>query len=65
MPAMSPRQPAPRLRSTVVEEWGSPRREQSDLQRRALIQRFTFRAGPVTESRLHRGILHAEYPTAS
>lgn len=58
MTALSPRTPAPRLRSTVVAQYGTPRREMSKEQRKALAAGFTLRAGPKTMARLHRG-----YPT--
>lgn len=64
MPPLSPRRPAPRLVSTSVTEGTAPRKTSSDLERRALIQRFTFRAGPKTEARLHRGIVHKTWPDA-
>jgi hypothetical protein len=64
MARMSPRTPPPRLVSTGVLDGTGPRREQSDLQRRALIQRFTFRAGPKTQERLHRGIVHKTWADA-
>lgn len=51
---LSPRTPPPRLTSTVVARWGTPRREMSILQRRALAQGFTMRAGPKTRERLYR-----------
>lgn len=52
---LSPRTPPPRLTSTVVAQWGTPRQEQSRIQARALIQGFTMRAGPVTLARLRKG----------
>lgn len=58
MTALSPRTPAPRLRSTVVLKYGTPRREMSAEQRRALAAGFTLRAGQKTLARLHKG-----YPT--
>jgi hypothetical protein len=64
VPRMSPRTPPPRLVSTSVLEGTGPRKESSDLQRRALIQRFTFRAGPKTQARLHRGIVHKTWADA-
>lgn len=63
MPApLSPRVPAPRLTSTVVAKWGSPRREMSSLQRRAMALGFTFRAGPKTCDRLTKGIRQLDNP---
>lgn len=62
MPALSPRTPAPRLTSTVKAQYGTPRREMSKEQRRALAQNFTLRAGPKTLARLHRGVVHKNYP---
>lgn len=53
---LSPRTPPPRLTSTVVAQWGTPRREMSSLQRRAMALGFTFRAGPKTCDRLRRGM---------
>lgn len=53
--ALSPRDPAPyRLRSTDPDH---PRRTQSQLQRQALAKGWTFRAGPVTVSRLSRSVV--------
>lgn len=61
---LSPRKPAPRLRSTGVLEGTGPRRAESDLQRRAIIQGYTFRAGPKTLARLHRGVVHESLEAA-
>jgi hypothetical protein len=55
--AMSPRYPAPRLKSTEK----SPRKKQSDLQKEALAKGITFRAGPTTIERLHRGVVQVNF----
>lgn len=52
--ALSPRESAPRLRSSDPEH---PRRMQSDLQRQALVKGWTFRAGPKTLDRLSRSVV--------
>lgn len=54
--AMSPRNAAPKLRSTVVEKWGTPRRETSLYTTVALSRGYTVKAGRETRSRLHRGV---------
>lgn len=60
--ALSPREPAPKLVSSHKVEGGTPRRSQSPMQARALAQGFTLRAGPKTMARLHRGVIHYQYP---
>jgi hypothetical protein len=52
--ALSPRKPAPRLRSTDPDH---PRRAQSPMQARALINGWTLKAGPVTLGRLSRSVV--------
>lgn len=64
--ALSPRNPAPRLTSTVRAQWGTPRREMSKAQRRALAQGYTLRVpDEYAQAHLHRGIVHRTYPTAN
>lgn len=43
--ALSPRDPAPRLRSTVKEQYGTPRTTQSRFQQVALGRGYTIKAG--------------------
>lgn len=52
--ALSPRNPAPRLRSSDPEH---PRKVQSPMQARALINGWTLKAGPVTMGRLSRSVV--------
>jgi hypothetical protein len=54
--AMSPRTPAPKLRSTVKAEWGTPRRTQSVFQTVAVARGFTVKAGAVRRANLKKGI---------
>lgn len=54
--AMSPRNPAPKLRSTVVEEYGTPRKTQSVFQHVSLTRGYTVRAGAIRRSRLQKGV---------
>lgn len=54
--ALSPRNPAPKLRSTVVEEYGTPRRESSVFQSVSLKRGYTVRAGAIRRSRLQKGV---------
>jgi hypothetical protein len=57
--ANSPRTPAPRLRSTWVEQPellpGGPRKQQSVYQAVATARGYTIKAGAATRKRLHRG----------
>jgi hypothetical protein len=52
--AMSPRNPAPKLKSTVKEQYGTPRRSQSTFQLVALARGYTIKAGAVRRSRLQK-----------
>lgn len=53
---LSPRKPPPRLTSTVVAQWGTPRKEMSVLQAKSLALGFPMRAGPKTLARLRKGL---------
>lgn len=53
---LSPRTPPPRLTSTVVAQYGTPRKEMSVLQAKSLALGFPMRAGPKTIARLRRGV---------
>jgi hypothetical protein len=55
-PALSPREPAPKLRSTHVCAGEAPRATSSVYQRVALIRGYTVKAGAATRSRLYRGV---------
>jgi hypothetical protein len=50
--ALSPRQPAPKLRSTVREQYGTPRRARSVFESVALSRGYTVKAGAVRRARL-------------
>lgn len=56
MTAMSPRTPAPRLRSTNLDKWGSPRQTESKLQKISLARGYTIKAGAPRRARLQKGI---------
>jgi len=57
--ALSPRTPAPKLRSTVRAEYGTPRRNQSVFQTVALARGYTVKAGAVRRSKLNKGVRYA------
>lgn len=50
--AMSPRKQAPKLRSTVKEKWGTPRRPRSTFEAVALGRGYTIKAGASRRARL-------------
>jgi hypothetical protein len=50
--ALSPRQPAPKLRSTVREQYGTPRKTQSIFQSVSLNRGFSVKAGKIRRDRL-------------
>jgi hypothetical protein len=58
MPAMSPRTPPPKLKSTVREQYGTPRRTQSVFQTVAHARGYTIKAGKARRDRLeaNRGV---------
>lgn len=53
MAAMSPREPK-KLRSTVRQKYGTPRRKESIFQRVALARGYTIKAGVIRRNRLSR-----------
>lgn len=50
--AMSPRNPPPKLRSTVREQYGTPRKTQSVFQHVSLTRGFPVKAGKIRRDRL-------------
>jgi hypothetical protein len=54
--AQSPRDPAPKLRSTHVVDGTAPRKTQTVYQAVALGRGYTVKAGATTRARLYRGI---------
>ena len=59
--ALSPRQPAPKLRSTVKEQYGTPRRTQSVFQHVSLTRGFPVKAGKIRRDRLKKGVVITEH----
>jgi hypothetical protein len=57
--ALSPRQPAPKLRSTVKEQYGTPRQTQSVFQHVSLSRGFPVKAGKVRRDRLTKGVVRS------
>jgi hypothetical protein len=54
MAAMSPRKKPEKLRSTVRQKYGTPRRRESVFQRVALARGYTISAGVIRRNRLNR-----------
>jgi len=52
--ALSPRQPAPKLRSTVKEQYGTPRKDSSVFQKVSLSRGYTVKAGAVRRKNLEK-----------
>lgn len=61
--AMSPRNPPPKLRSTVKEQYGTPRRTQSVFQHVSLSRGFPVKAGKIRRDRLKKGVNIAGHET--
>lgn len=54
--ALSPREPAPKLKSTVKEQYGTPRRPNTVFQNVAIARGYTIKAGAARRARLKRGV---------